>query len=63
MLTLKTLREDPELVIKKLAKKHFDDFVEEFIDPDYRSHIIEAHWEDMKPMSDRFRDKFFFYTK
>jgi seryl-tRNA synthetase len=24
MLTLKTLREDPELVIRKLAKKHFD---------------------------------------
>ena len=24
MLTLKTLREDPQLVISKLAKKHFD---------------------------------------
>ena len=50
-------------VENKAAKKHFDDFVEEFIDPAYKSHIIEAHWEDMKPMSDRFRDKFFFYTK
>lgn len=47
----------------KAAKKHFDDFVEEFINPAYKSHIIEAHWEDMTPMSDRFRDKFFFYTK
>ena len=45
------------------AKKHFDAFVEEFIDSAYKSHIIEAHWEDMKPMSDRFRDKFFFYKK
>ena len=24
MLTLKTLRDDPEMVIRKLAKKHFD---------------------------------------
>ena len=43
MLTLKTLREDPELVIKKLAKKHFDasEIVKEVIALDDRRKAIQ----------------------
>ena len=46
-----------------IAQKHFDAFYSEFVSVEYRNHVICVYWEDLTEfMSDRFRNKFFFYT-
>ena len=47
-----------------IAQKHFEAFYDEFVSEKYRKHVLCVHWEDLTGlMSDRFREKFFFYTK
>lgn len=46
-----------------VVKKQFEDFCEEFVAEEYRSHVLSVYWEDMTAfMSSRFREKFFFYA-
>lgn len=42
---------------------HYNAFVNEFLDKDYLCHVKSVFWENLIDfMSDRFREKFFFYT-
>ena len=45
------------------AKKHFEKFKAEYINPAFNDHIKEVFWEDLcASMADTFRKKYFFYT-
>ena len=47
----------------ELALKHYEAFADEFINPEYLGHIKRVFWEDLTEcMSERFREKYFFYT-
>ena len=49
--------------MNKAAKAHFERFKAEYIDPAFDEHIKEVFWEDLTEyMSNKFRQKFFFYT-
>lgn len=49
--------------MNKAAKTHFENFKAEYIIPAYDEHIKEVFWEDLTEyMSNKFRQKFFFYT-
>lgn len=46
-----------------IAQGHFEAFLQEFVAKEFHDRVISVHWEDMTEfMSDRFHDKFFFYT-
>lgn len=47
-----------------IAQMHFEAFLHNYVSKEFYNHVISVHWEDLTEfMSDRFRDKFFFYTK
>lgn len=47
----------------KAAVDHYNAFFEKFINPQFKGQVKCVYWEDLtKYMSERFRNKFFFYT-
>lgn len=47
----------------ELALEHYNTFVRGFLNQSYMDHIKRVFWEDLTEcMSNRFREKFFFYT-
>ncbi|MBR5735833.1 MAG: hypothetical protein IKX60_03455 [Bacteroidales bacterium] len=51
--------------MNKAAKAHFERFKVEYINPAFDEHIKEVFWEDLTDteyMSNKFRQKFFFYA-